>query len=66
MGWKVVSLIFLLAAIVFLPFWPIPWPFPQEARFVITGFCLFVAVLTFLVHLVGRRGSSLWKGPGQG
>jgi hypothetical protein len=66
MGWKVVSLLFFLAAIILLPFWPYPRPWPPDANLPIVGFCLFFAILTFLVSIMGRRGSSVWKGRGQG
>lgn len=66
MGWKVVSLVFLLAAIAFLPFWPYPRPWPTGANVVISGFCIFVAILSFLVSIMGRKGSVLWKDRGQG
>jgi hypothetical protein len=66
MGWKIVSLVFLLAAIILLPFWPYPRPWPSGANTIIVGFCIFVAILTFLVSIMARRGSAVWKGRGQG
>lgn len=66
MGWKVVSLIFLLIAVILLPFWPYPRPWPPDANNVIVGFSIFVAILTFLVSIMARRGSAVWRGRGQG
>lgn len=66
MGWKVVSIVFFLAGIGFLPFWGYDRPWPNEASLPICGFCFFVAILTFLVSVMARRGSTVWKGRGQG
>jgi MFS superfamily sulfate permease-like transporter len=66
MAWKVVSLLFLLIAVIFLPFWPYHRPWPPEANLFIVVFSVFVAILTFLVSIMARRGSDVWKGRGQG
>jgi hypothetical protein len=64
MGWRIVSLLFLLMAIAALPFWPYPHPWPNSATLAICGFCFFVAALTFLVSIFSRHGSALWRGRG--
>lgn len=66
MPWKIVSLVFLISAVIFMPFWPYHRPWPPDANLPIVGFCIFVAILTFLVSVMGRRGSTVWKGRGQG
>ena len=66
MGWKIISLFFLLAGILSLPIWPFGHPWPSDASLAICGFCFFVAGLTFLVSILGRRGSTIWRHRGQG
>ena len=62
MDFRFVALGFFILAILCLPFWP------YSARWTIfpSAFLLFLAVLMFLVNLFGKRGSSVWKGRGQG
>jgi hypothetical protein len=62
MDFRFVSLSFFILAIIALPFWP------YSAHWTVypSVFCLFIAVLTFLVNLFGKRGSTVWKGRGQG
>lgn len=59
---KWVSLVFFLAGILCLPV----WPYSSNWLIYPTAFCWFVAVLTFLVSIVAKRGSALWKHKGQG
>ncbi len=61
---KWVSLVFLLLGIAFLPFWP--YASTWNWRLFPTVFCFFIAVLTFLVSIVAKRGSTVWKHRGQG
>lgn len=62
MDWKWVSLAFLLLAVICLPFWPysLNWSIYPSI------FCVFVAILTFLVSVFAKRGSAVWKSKGQG
>jgi hypothetical protein len=53
---------FFILAIICLPF----WPYSGNWTIYPTLFFLFVAVLTFLVNLFGKRGSTIWKRKGQG
>lgn len=62
MDWKWVSLVFFLLGIACLPFWPYSSSWPIYP----TVFCWFLAVLTLLVSIFAKRGSSLWKNKGQG
>ncbi len=66
MGWRLVAMIFLLLGIAGLPFWPYPRPWPGYASIWISGFCFFVAVLTFLVSIFAKHGGLLWRGRGHG
>lgn len=59
---KWVSLCFVILAILCLPV----WPYSAQWRFYPAAFCVFVAVLTFLVSIFAKRGSTVWKGRGQG
>ncbi len=58
---KWISLCFLIPAIVCLPF----WPYSASWSFYPSAFCVFVAILTFLVSVAGKRGSAIWKHRGQ-
>jgi len=62
MDFRFVALAFFILGIICLPFWP------YSSRWTIypTVFCFFLAALTFLVNLFGKRGSSIWKNKGQG
>jgi hypothetical protein len=62
MDFRLVSLGFFILAIICLPF----WPYSGNWTIYPTLFFLFVAVLTFLVNLFGKRGSAVWKRKGQG
>jgi hypothetical protein len=62
MGWRIVSAIFVLLGIACFPV----WPYAVSLPIYLSGFCFFVAVLTFLVSIFARRGSAVWKGRGQG
>ncbi|MBV8829682.1 MAG: hypothetical protein JO217_02625 [Acidobacteriaceae bacterium] len=64
MDWKWVSLVFLILGIALLPIWP--YGANWYWRMYVSGFCFFVAVLTFLVSLFGKRGSTVWRHRGQG
>ena len=66
MIFRVVSLFFLVCAVALMPAWGYSRPWPPEANLPIIAFCLFVAALTFLVSVMARRGSTLWKGRGHG
>jgi hypothetical protein len=60
--WKWIALAFFILGFVVLPLFPysVNWSiFP-------TAFCWFVAVLTFLVSIFSKRGSTVWKNRGQG
>jgi hypothetical protein len=59
MDWKWISLGFVVLAVICLVLRE-PWSIYA------TAFCFFVAVLTFLVSIFGKRGSTVWKGRGQG
>jgi hypothetical protein len=62
MDFRFVSLGFFILAVICLPVWP------YSANWTIypSVFCVFIAALTFLVNLFGKRGSTVWKGKGQG
>jgi len=63
MDLKWISLAAIIIAILLLPFWPWIhgewWP-------IAVGFCVFVAGLTFLVSIFGKRGGRIWHHRGQG
>ena len=59
---KWVSLAFFLFAILSLPV----WPYGRNWTFYPSIFCGFVAVLTLVVSVIGKRGSAVWKHRGQG
>jgi hypothetical protein len=61
-GWKIVSGIFFLLFVLFLVWFAFDRSWPIYAA----GFSLFIAVLTFLVSIFARRGSTIWKGRGKG
>jgi hypothetical protein len=61
-GWKLISGLFLLFGIGFLVWFAFDRSWPIYAA----GFCFFVAILTFLVSIFARRGSTLWQGKGKG
>jgi MFS superfamily sulfate permease-like transporter len=62
MDWKWVSIAFFLLGFALLPV----WPYTANWRAYPSVFCFFVAVLTLLVSLFAKRGSSVWKHKGQG
>ena len=62
MGWKIISGVFLILAIAFFIWFAFDRSWPIYAG----GFCVFVAILTFLVSIFGRRGSTVWQGKGKG
>ncbi|MBV8549897.1 MAG: hypothetical protein JOY54_01260 [Acidobacteriaceae bacterium] len=63
MGFKWVSVVALVIAFLFLPFWPWShgewWP-------VVVGFCVLLAGAAFLGGFFGKSGSGIWKGKGRG
>ncbi len=59
---KWVSLAFFILGIVCLPV----WPYSSSWRLYPTIFCWFLAVLTFLVSIFAKRGSTVWRHKGQG
>jgi cellulose synthase/poly-beta-1,6-N-acetylglucosamine synthase-like glycosyltransferase len=61
-GWKVVSILFFLLGVAFLVWFALDRSWPIYAA----AFCIFVAILTFLVSIFARRGSTLWQGRGKG
>jgi len=62
MGWKLIAGIFFLLGIAFLVWFAFDRSWPIYAAI----FCFFVGVLTFLVSIFARRGSTLWQGKGKG
>lgn len=62
MDWKWVSLGFFILGILCLPV----WPYNSQWRMYPSVFCFFITVLTLLVSLFAKRGSSVWKHKGQG
>lgn len=62
MGWKLVALLFFLAGIGCLVWYGFnrSWPIYGAA------FCFFLAILTFLVSIFARHGSTVWQGRGKG
>ena len=61
MGFRVVSLIFFLGGVAFAV-WYI---FSHSWHGYAAAFCWFVSILTFLISLVARRGSTFWRGKSQ-
>ena len=62
MGWRLVAILFFLAGIAAMPL----WPYSQQWSIFAPAFCWFLAVLAFLISIFARRGSTIWKGRGQG
>ncbi len=62
MDFRWIALAFFILGIVCLPV----WPYSTNWMIYPTAFCWFIAVLTFLVNLFGKRGSTIWKGKGKG
>lgn len=62
MGWKLISGVFFLLGITFLIWFAYDRSWPIYAA----AFCLFVAILTLLVSIFARRGSTVWQGKGNG
>ena len=62
MDWKWASLAFFIVGIVCLPF----WPYSRNWSIYPAAFCWFLAILTFLVSIFAKRGSTVWKHKGQG
>jgi hypothetical protein len=61
-GWKLVSVLFLICGIGCLIWFAFDRSWPIYAA----AFCFFVAILTFLVSIFARRGSVVWQGKGKG
>jgi hypothetical protein len=62
MDWRIIAAIFLALALGCLPV----WPYSHGWTFLPSIFCLFVMVLTLLVNLFGKKGSTIWRHKGQG
>jgi hypothetical protein len=62
MDWKWASLVFFILGIVCLPF----WPYSGNWSIYPSAFCWFIAILTLLVSIFAKRGSTVWKHRGQG
>ncbi|HEX4750701.1 MAG TPA: hypothetical protein VH302_14250 [Bryobacteraceae bacterium] len=62
MAWKIISGLSLILGIVFLVWLAFDSSWPIYAA----AFCFFVAILTFLVSIFARRGSTVWQGRGKG
>lgn len=62
MDWKWVSITFFVLGTLCLPV----WPYSAGWRLYPTAFCFFVGVLTLLVSIFAKRGSTVWKDKGQG
>jgi hypothetical protein len=60
MDWKYVSLAFFILGIVCLPFWSysVNWSIYPSV------FCWFVMILTLLVSVFSKHGSTIWRGRG--
>lgn len=63
MDWKWISVAALVIGFFFLPFWP--WIHQEWWIYAVFG-CVFIAGLSFLISLFGKRGSVIWKDKGQG
>lgn len=61
-GWKWVAIAFLILGAVALPF----FPYSHSWSIYPSIFCWFLAVLTFLVSIFSKRGSTVWHHRGQG
>lgn len=66
MGFRIVSAILYLIAIIFLPIWPYHTPWPREANLIVCGFCFLVGTLTLILSFIARHGSPVWRGRGHG
>ncbi len=62
MDFRWIALAFFILAIICLPV----WPYSGHWTVYPSAFLIFLAVLIFLVNLFGKRGSTVWKGKGQG
>jgi cellulose synthase/poly-beta-1,6-N-acetylglucosamine synthase-like glycosyltransferase len=62
LAWKIISGLSLILGIVFLVWLAFDSSWPIYAA----AFCFFVAILTFLVSIFARRGSTVWQGRGKG
>lgn len=62
MDFKWVSVFFFILGIICLPV----WPYNASWRFYPSAFCFFVGLLTLLVSIFAKRGSTVWKHKGQG
>jgi MFS superfamily sulfate permease-like transporter len=61
-NWKWVALAFFVLGIVVLPYYPysLNWSIYPSI------FCWFLMLITLLVSVFSKRGSSLWRGKGHG
>jgi uncharacterized membrane protein len=62
MGWRILSIVFVLAGILAMP----AWPYSQNWSIFAPAFCWFVAILFFLVSIFARHGSAVWRHRGHG
>ncbi len=62
MAWRLIALFFFLVGIAVMPL----WPYSQNWSVFAPAFCWFVTVLFLLISFFARRGSAVWKHPGQG
>ena len=62
MDWKWASLAFFILGLLCLPVWPYSASWPIYP----TAFAWFVSLLTLLVSIFAKRGSTVWKHKGQG
>jgi hypothetical protein len=62
LGWKLIAGVFLALTIGFLIWFGFNRSWPIYAA----GFCFFIAILTFLVSIFARHGSTVWQGKGKG
>lgn len=62
MGWKLISGLFLILGVVFLIWLAFDTTWPVYAA----AFCFLLAIVTFLVSIFARRGSTVWQGKGKG
>jgi hypothetical protein len=61
-AWKWISAALFIVGILVLPY----WPYSQNWTIYPSIFCWFLTVLTLLVSIFAKRGSSLWRHKGQG
>jgi len=62
MGWRILSLVFVLIGVLVMP----TWSYSQNFSIFAPAFCWFLAVLFFLVSIFARQGSAIWRHRGHG